>query len=417
MYPRPYRPIRSTDQRPSLFKRIFVWLRDKPVVMVLAVILIGLLLFVSLRSDSAPTNTVPSVSTKPDASNSKRLRIIATGDTIAHDALNAAAKQPKGGYDYYQFMAPLKPYFDASDVRFCNQAVPGGGEAFGIKGYPVFNSPLEVARDLQRLGCNVVNTGTNHTFDLGQPVINAELDYWDKLPNVLAVAGANRSAAEQQKLRTFTVKGVKFAFLSYSTYSNSPPPNSYGLNMYDPKTAEADIKRARTQADIVIVSMRWGTEYSPEINDSQSKISQQLADMGVDVVIGHGPHVLQPVKQLTGKEHHSTLVWYSIGNFLNAQVPIESLVSGLAVIDVNLSTKKIEAPAYLPIYMHYEWTAEQKKQEDLLARHAFTMVPLDQAASLLARSQNNTTVEAQTERVTRLLNSETPVKMLTSKNF
>jgi poly-gamma-glutamate synthesis protein (capsule biosynthesis protein) len=163
--------------------------------------------------------------------------------------------------------------------------------------------------------------------------------------------------------------------------------------------------------------MRWGTEYSPTINGLQSQIAQKLADWGADVVLGHGPHVLQPVKQLTGQNGRPTLVWFSIGNFLNAQIPVESLVSGLAIMDIDLATKKVQPPAYLPIYMHYEWTADEKAREDLLKRHSFTMVPLDQAASLLSRSQNNTTVEAQTNRVTTLLNQFIPVKMVTSKTY
>lgn len=344
------------------------------------------------------------------------IRLIATGDTIAHDAINAAAKTTKG-YDYYQFMKPMQPFFDKADIRFCNQAVPGGGTQFGITGYPVFNSPTEVARDMNRLGCNVINTGTNHTFDRGQAVIDAELNYWDTLPNMLAVAGANRSAQEQDKIRFFSVKGVRFAFLSYSTYSNSAPANSFGVNMFERSKAQAQVAAARKDADIVIVSMRWGTEYSAGINNQQSTYSQLLADWGADVVLGHGPHVLEPVKQLTGANGRKTIVWYSIGNFLNAQIPVESLISGIAIMDVSLTTKSVMAPKYLPIYMHYEWTAEEKARSDLLKRTAFTLVPLDSAAGLLARSQNNTTIGAQTERVRTLLNQFTAVTIINSNEY
>lgn len=366
---------------------------------------------------STSAATAPNTTNNPAAQKQQDyIRLIATGDTIAHDAINAAAKTANG-YDYYQFMKPMQPFFSKSDIRFCNQAVPGGGTQFGITGYPVFNSPLEVARDMNRLGCNLVNTGTNHTFDRGQAVIDAELNYWDSLPNMLAVAGANRSTQEQDAIRYFTVKGVRFAFLSYSTYSNSVPSNSYGVNMFDRTKAQTQVTTARKNADIVIVSMRWGTEYSAGINSQQSTYSQLMADWGADVVLGHGPHVLEPVKQLTGANGRKTIVWYSIGNFLNAQIPVESLISGIAVMDISLSTKSVMAPKYLPIYMHYEWTAEQKARSDLLKRTAFTIVPLDGAADLLARSQNNTTVGAQTERVRTLLNQFTPVTIINSNEY
>ncbi len=394
------------------------------------VLLAGLMLFIigvvvtglwirSKDSKKPPVQKTGSSQVKKtvEANNPKSIRLIASGDTIAHDALNAQAKLPDGTYDYYQFIKPLQPYFDKAQVRFCNQAVPGAGPAFGIRGYPIFNSPLEVARDMNRLGCNVVNTGTNHTFDLGQQVIDAQLNYWDTLPNMLAVAGANRSNEEQQKVRYFTSQGVRFAFVSYSTYSNITPPNAYGLNMYSQAIAQVQLTEARQKADVVLVSMRWGTEYSPAINGQQEQIAQQLADLGADVVLGHGPHVLQPVKQLSGANGRKTLVWFSIGNFLNAQLPVQALVSGLVVLDIDIVTKSVQPPKYLPIYMHYEWTAEEKAREDLLKRRAFTMVPLDKAEDLLARSQLGTNVTAQTDYVQKLLNQFTPVTIIDSKTY
>ena len=412
-YTRGYRNINRHKSNQNK-RRYFIGL------FILVILIMTLYLYVhkSTKNTTVATKaTTPKIIKSENPKATDHIRFIATGDTIAHDAINAAAKGSDGTYNYYQFMKSLQPYFDKADVRFCNQAVPGGGVSFGISGYPVFNSPLEIAHDLNKLGCNVVNTGTNHTFDRGQSVINAELNYWDTLPNMLAVAGANRSQKEQETVRYFDVKGVKFAFVSYTTYTNSSPATTYGLNMYNDTIAKQQILSAKSKADIVIVSMRWGTEYSPNINALQSQISQKLTDYGADVVLGHGPHVLQPVKQLQGVNGNKTLVWYSIGNFMNAQIPIESLVSGIAVMDINTSTKKLELPKFLPIYMHYEWTAQQKAQSDLLKRHAFTISPLDQSADLLTRSQNNTTVAEQTSRVQLRLNQFTPVTLLTSLTY
>ena len=68
-------------------------------------------------------------------------------------------------------------------------------------------------------------------------------------------------------------------------------------------------------------------------------------------------------------------------------------------------------------YMHYEWTPEQKANEDLLKRKNFTLVPLDQSKDLLSRSQNNTTIEAQTRRITNRLNTYTPVSIVSSESI
>lgn len=222
-------------------------------------------------------------------SKSDNVRIIATGDFIPHDSINQEAKKSNGSYDYSGMMSKMAPIFAKADVRFCNQATPAGGTKFGISGYPIFNAPFEFTRDMARLGCNLINIGTNHSNDKGQSVIDAQRGEWDKQPNILAVAGANRSTSEQQKINYFTVKGVKFSFLSYVTYSNTKNMTSYGVNMFNQITAKSQLAEARKNSDIIIVSMRWGTEYSSGINAEQTADGQFLADNGADIIFGHGP--------------------------------------------------------------------------------------------------------------------------------
>lgn len=344
------------------------------------------------------------------------VRLIATGDMIPHDAINLRA-ETDSGYDYFPMLENMKPFFDKADVRFCNQATPAGGSKFGVTGFPVFNAPTEFSRDMAKLGCNVINTASNHSFDKGQEVINTQLDYWDSLQNTLAVAGANRSAEEQNKIRYFEAKGVKFAFLAYSTYFNSPPSNGYGVNQFSDELAASQLAEARSKSDIVIVSMRWGTEYLEEVNPTQKTQAKFLSDHGADIIVGHGPHVLQPVDKFENSEGRQTIVWYSLGNFLNAQLEIPSLFSGIAVMDIDAASKKIKNISYLPVYMHYEWTAEEKAREDLLKRQNFKLYTLDTAAELLQRSQNKTTADTERDRITKLLNQYTAIPIIHDSEY
>lgn len=391
-----------------------------------ALIIVALLLCVSLfalaflwfadQTDTTATNE--NSQTKTSAQHDDRtLRIVATGDMIPHDSINSAAKQSDGSYDYLQFMQNMKPYFDEADVRFCNQATLAGGSQYGISGYPVFNAPTDFTRDLAAAGCNVINTGSNHSNDKNQEVLEASVAEWDKYPDVYAVAGANRSQDESNKIRYFEVEGVKFAFVSYTTYLNSPNKKPYSVTLYSNELAKKQITEARKNADIVMVSMRWGTEYSTSINASQETQSQYLADQGADIILGHGPHVLEPVKKLKGKNGQQTYVWYSLGNFLNAQLEIESLISGFAVMDVDKESKKIASIGYLPVYMHYEWSDADKAAENLMARSNFAMYLLEESAEPLQQSQNNTTAQEQTALVKELLNTYTKVPILTKQQY
>lgn len=348
------------------------------------------------------------------------IRLVATGDMIAHESINQNARRADGSYDYAALMDKMKPYFTKADIRFCNQSTPAGGEQFGISGYPSFNAPVEFARGIESVGCNLINLGTNHTYDKGQPLVDATVKAWDDRPNVLDNAGANRSVDEKKRVRAFTVKGVKFAFFSYSTYTNQPITNGFGVTMYDKVATKAEIVAAKAAADVVIVSMRWGTEYSPDVNAAQDQTAQVLADAGADVILGHGPHTLQSVKQLKAADGRDVPVWFSLGNFLNSQLDIETLIGGFAVMDIDVASKKITNLSFLPVYQHYEWTAAQKARAnaaDLAARNNFQMIPLDQAADLLAKSQHQTTVQAQTDRIQKLLNKYTPVPIMKSSAF
>jgi len=348
------------------------------------------------------SSQAPKPAAKPEP-----ITIVASGDMLPHSAISHAAKTA-GGYDYLQFLKPLQKDYQAADVRFCNQETVSAGEAFGISGYPTFNVSQQFARDLSGLGCNVINLANNHMNDKGQGGINATLDIWDEL-KPLAHAGANRNPAAQQAVKYFSVRGVKFAFVSYTEVSNTRNFEPFALNMLREDLVRAQLTEANNQADIVLVGVHWGTEYSAGVDSAQTRWSTLFANLGADAVIGTGPHVLEPVKRLPKAGGGETVVWYSLGNLLSAQLEVQSLIGGIARMEVDPTSKAISNISFKPTYMHYEWTADQKARENLLARRNFSVVPLSVAAVLLAKSQNNTTVQAQTGRVKDLLNTYTSV--------
>lgn len=352
------------------------------------------------------------------------IRLLAAGDFLAHDTVNAVAKQADGSYDYLPIMSEFPKIFQAADIRFCNDAQLNGGADYGISGWPKFNSPPEFATDMGKVGCNVVNTGTNHSFDRTQAAINATQDTWAKVPNMLAVAGQNRSMAEHDAVHYFTVKGVKFAFLAYTTYLNqdAPAQNDYGVNVFSQAFAASQIKAARAGgAQIIIASMRWGTEYAATVNDTQKSDAQWLADQGVDIVLGHGSHVLQPVQQLTGSGGNTTTVWYSLGDFMGTQLPADTLFNALGVMTISTKTKRVISMSYLPIYMHYEWTpaqAQRQNNDDLLARHNLKMYFLDQTTQpMIDAQQLNTTVAEQKQRLQSTLNQYVAVSPISEQQY
>lgn len=371
----------------------------------------------------APAHTAEAPRTETTTTEAEKvddttIRLLATGDFIAHDSVNSAAKQGDGSYDYLPLMADFADIFRQADIRFCNDPILNGGAQFGITGYPVFNSPTEFVTDMGKLGCNLVNTASNHSFDKTQAEISASVAAWESVPNMLAVAGQNSSQAAHDRVSYFTVKGVKFAFVAYTTYTNRPLANNYGVTFFSQDLAKQQIGEAKQNgAEIIIASMRWGTEYSPNVNAMQKQNAQFLADQGVSLILGHGPHVLQSAQELTGSGGNKTVVWYSLGNFLNTQIPPETLFNGLATVDFDSKTKQITKLQYVPIYMHYEWTAAQAKAENLSARKNLHLYFLEDATDAMLQSNAlSTTVEAQKQRISGTLSQNGLTIPLISKH-
>lgn len=352
----------------------------------------------------------PAVSTpRPSAPDpTHQLTFSAAGDFLAHDSVVQQAKTADG-YDFSPYFSSVRLLYDKSDVFFCNVETPTAGPRYGISGYPAFNAPMEFARDMQKTGCNMINLANNHMADKGQGAINATLDTWAKLPT-LAVAGANRSAEEQSKVAYFEKNGLKVAFVAFADFSNVAPPAPYSVNLYrDEALVRRLLTEARQRADAVIVSAHWGTEDAHEVNANQRSFAQLCAQLGVDVIIGTGPHVIQEIDMLKRPDGGQLLVWYSLGNFLSSQLQPDQLTGGVAQFRLSKEQDKLTISdiAFRPTFMSYEWSAADRQAQRLLARRNLTLQPLKDAAR--GTSLHGVSVDEQMNKVRQWLGAKVPV--------
>ena len=130
--------------------------------------------------------------------------------------------------------------------------------------------------------------------------------------------------------------GIKYTLLSYTTYTNGlRSKNDYYVNMYSEEKVKEDISKAR-DADLIIVAMHWGSEYKSLPNEEQIAIGEYLASLGVDIIIGTHPHVIEPIKWIG-----DTLVIYSLGNFISSQSNVNDynrLIGLLVNVDIIKTT-------------------------------------------------------------------------------
>ena len=250
-------------------------------------------------------------------SSSEDISICMVGDLLIHLPILNYAKTE--GYNFDFIFENMEKYIKEYDIKIINEEVLIAGTNFSIKGYPKFNSPLELADSVAKAGFNVILKSTNHVNDLGEEARLFDLNNWKKFPNI-KVTGSYQNEEEAQKITYFEIKGIKIALLNYCYGSNRLLRNSYTINKINYDKIKNDINKSKSEgADIIIVMPHWGKEYSLKTNKYQNKWSKIFFELGVDIVIGTHPHVIQPVEIIEDKDKNRKMyIFYSLGNFINS---------------------------------------------------------------------------------------------------
>lgn len=299
------------------------------------------------------------------------------GDALIHDTVyNFAATGATGDdglpvYDFKPMLAQIKPISERYDLSYYNQETVLGGTALGLSSYPRFNSPYEVGDAFRDAGFNLVSLATNHTMDRGAKGVENSLAYWQQYQDEVYFDGAATSFAERDVVDIREANGISYAFLAYTMWNNglaTPSGQEYLNNEWNEELVRAQVEAVRGQADLVIVAMHWGTEYAHEPSATQRQAAEFLHGLGVDIIIGAHPHVVQPVDILStpiaaeaagstpgGDATDSvsedaatdsvrgwvedgqkkTLVIYSLGNFISDQAGVERLTGLMASTQIH----------------------------------------------------------------------------------
>lgn len=269
----------------------------------------------------------------------KKMSLVAVGDCLIHGAVYMDAKTGTDSYDFSKMIELVGPEIEKYDLKYYNQETIIGGKKLGVSHYPRFNSPEEIGDNMVDLGFNLISLVNNHTLDKDEVGILNSNEYW-KTKNVIT-AGTYSSYDERNDIKVYEKNGIKYAFLAYTTTTNGlnvPKGKEYLVNVYSDDQAKEDIDKIKDKADVIIVSMHWGEEYIFEPTDSQKEIAKYLSGLGVNLIIGSHPHVVEPVGYVG-----DTLVIYSLGNFLSGQRPmgIDKTIGLMVGMDIVVKNKKV----------------------------------------------------------------------------
>lgn len=291
-------------------------MKKKYVILVLIVVIVGLGVYLLTQNKEKPKENkkeTAEVKKEPEVKTSK-LSLVMVGDGLLHSSVyNDAYKD--GAYDFKPQLEYIKPIVQNYDLAFYNQESILGGTSIGLSDYPTFNSPWEFGDAMIDAGFNLVSLANNHTMDRGEKAIINSCEYW-KTKDVFT-AGSYCSSEEANEIKIKEKNGIKYTLLAYTYGTNGisvPSGKEYLVNLYSDEKAKNDIEKVRDKVDLLIVSMHWGTEYRSEPTEEQQRQANYLSSLGVDIIIGTHPHVIEPITYI-----NDTLVIYSLGNFISAQ--------------------------------------------------------------------------------------------------
>ncbi|WP_170289286.1 CapA family protein [Metabacillus lacus] len=279
----------------------------------------------------------------------------AIGDILLHSQVYQDAEKEDGSYSFTSMLEHVAPYLGESDITFANQETMIGGKELGLSSYPSFNSPVEIAENLQSAGIDIAGVANNHTLDRGEKAVQAGLAHYDRIG--LPYVGAYKNEIDANTSRIIGANGIDFGFLSYTYGTNGipvPAGKEYLVNIISFEKMRRDIENIRKEADVTVVSMHWGVEYERLPNEEQKKLASFAAAQGADIIIGHHPHVLQPIEWIEQKNGRKSLVIYSLGNFLSGQKGLYKNIGGIFSLSVTKNETgrtqniTIHSPRFLP---------------------------------------------------------------------
>ncbi len=262
--------------------------------------------------------------------------LVAAGDVLLHERLWQQAKldadiKPGGpALDFAPMLAPIKPLIAGADLAICHLETPLAAATGPFTGYPAFSGPPSIAPALASTGFDACSTASNHSFDQGAAGIDRSLAALDR--EGIAHHGTARTPAEAARSTIISVKGIKVGLLSFSYGFNGfdyPQGDRWRGNIIDLASITEKATEARAAgAEVVVLSMHWGTEYSPSPSAQQRELMPKLAALStIDLVLSHHAHVVEPVQKIGAK-----WVTYGLGNMLAwHSTPGDANAEGLVV--------------------------------------------------------------------------------------
>lgn len=261
------------------------------------------------------------------------------GDVIPHEAVRASAAaaaasgDPTNSQGWGALFSDVSDVFEKADFGFVNLETPvAPAHSKGSKPF-MFDAPVALLDGLKANGIKIVSFANNHVMDQGWPGFTETREHLRE--EGLLFAGSGDTVQQQWQPVITEANGIKVGWLGMTRWLNGnrnpENPDQPHVNFFPypgesggaPGADEAQVldavKAARAQCDFLVVSIHWGIEYATAPRPEDVDMAHKMLEAGASVVVGHHPHVLQPVETYKTQDGRNAVIFYSLGNFLSNQ--------------------------------------------------------------------------------------------------
>lgn len=303
-------------------------------------------------------------------SQDNRINLLFAGDAMQHMPQVYAAWNGKD-YNYDNCFHLIKDKIQQADIACVNFETTLGGMPY--RGYPLFSSPDAFARSLKQTGFDLFFLANNHMLDRGKPGLERTINQLNSFDIKHTGVFKNSSERKLNYPVVLTVKGIRIAFLNYTTTTNGLHPSYPNIiNLADTLEIKKDLINTHLlQPDIIIANMHWGEEYFTRPTKHQKTLADFLLRNGVRIIIGHHPHVVQPMIKEIKNNKIDKVTYYSLGNFISNQRQLHT--DGGAFAEITLKIMKDNSIEIESARHALFWVRKHNIDQQL----SYTIIPAD----------------------------------------
>lgn len=306
----------------------------------------------------------------------KKIKISANGDLLYHIGLIHSAKN-ENGYDFSENFELIKPLISSMDYAIGDYE-GSINEEYPLSGYPLFNAPKIIAKNIADAGYDMMSLANNHILDSNIEGLQSTYQYFKDV----GITPIGVSVEKNQRVVIKNIKGIKVAFVAY-TYGfngmevNVPVDKEYMLHDLNRELIKQDLEEAEKNADITVAFPHMGDEYHLEPNEEQKKLYHEMVEWGADIIFGNHTHVAQ-IAEMVKKDNMDKYIIYSMGNLISNQ-RIETLDGIMnkewtergVIIEASISKKNDEKAKLDEIIYHPTWVRRTPRGRDSVGNNIY----------------------------------------------